>query len=103
MNELEEAQKTKKTSEEPDPTIGSADEPRNELPPIEDGLRERVRKFLNSAGQRGPGTKQELSKDRTRSLALLIGGTVGAILLFIGVFSAPTTPPARETSNRTAT
>jgi hypothetical protein len=42
-----------------------------------------------------------LSKDRTRSLALLIGGTVGAVLLFIGVFSAPTTPRARETIGRT--
>jgi hypothetical protein len=102
MNEFEEAEKTKKTPEEHDPAIGSADEPRNELPPIEGGLRERVRKFLNSAGQSGPGTKQELSKDRTRSLTLLIGGTVGAVLLFIGVFSAPTTPPARETSSRTA-
>jgi hypothetical protein len=58
--------------------------------------------LLNNAAQRGPGTKQESAKDRTRSLALLIGGTVGAVLLFIGVFSTPTMPPNRETSGRAA-
>jgi hypothetical protein len=58
MNESKEAEKTKKTPDESDPAIGSADEPENELPPVAGGLRERVRTFLNSAGQRGPGTKQ---------------------------------------------
>src|SRR5205085_1967890 len=52
--------------------------------------------------QREPGTKQESAKDRTRSLALLIGGTIGAVLLFIGVFSTPATRPIRETGGRAA-
>jgi hypothetical protein len=33
-------------------------------------------------------------------MALLIGGTVGAVLLFIGVFSTPTRPPAEQSSHR---
>src|SRR5437667_368756 len=83
-----------------DPTIDSVDEAGNESPSIGAGLRERVRRLLNSTRQRGPGTKQESAKDRTRSLVLLIGGTVGAVLVFMGVFSTPTTLPNRETSGR---
>ena len=102
MNEPEKTQKTEMKQNDHDPTIDSVDEAGNESPSIGAGLRERVRKLLNSTGQRGPGTKQELAKDRTRSLVLLIGGTVGAVLLFMGVFSTPTTPPNRETSGRAA-
>src|SRR5437762_3192601 len=100
MNEFKEAEETKKLQDERDCIITSLDEPGHELPPAQAGLLERVRKLLNSAGERGSGTKQELAKDRTRSLALLIGGTVGAVLLFIGVFSTPRPPPAQQASGR---
>ena len=50
--------------------------------------------------QGGPGRRQELAKDRTRSLALLLGGTVGAALLFIGMFSTPAAPLAQQRSGR---
>src|SRR2546426_4087531 len=100
MNEHENTQKTEMKKDDHDPTIDSVDEAGNESPSIGAALRERVRKLLNSTGQRGPGTKQESAKDRTRSLVLLIGGTVGAVLVFMGVFSTPTTLPNRETSGR---
>src|SRR5207244_6004844 len=77
-------------------------ETENVLPPVQPGLGERVRKLLNDVQQSGHSPKQELAKDRTRSLALLVGGTVGAVLLFIGVFSTPTAPPARQTGGRAA-
>src|SRR5439155_27333997 len=63
----------------------------------ESGLRDRVHKFIASVQEKKPPTKQQLSKDRTRQLGLLIAGIVGAILLFIGIFSTPPTPTARET------
>ena len=63
--------------------------------PPESGLRVRLRALLHSLQPR-QATKADLTKDRTRSLALLIGGTVGAVLLFIGVFStSPRSPKAR--------
>src|SRR5439155_2005114 len=96
----ENTEKTEIEQNDHDPTIDSADETGNESPSIWAGLRERVRRSLNSTGQRGPGTKQESAKDRTRSLVLLIGGTVGAVLVFMGVFSTPTTLPNRETIGR---
>src|SRR5436309_2150788 len=99
MNEPENTQKTETKQNDHDPTIDSVDEAGNESS-IGAGLRERVRRLLNSTRQRGPGTKQESAKDRTRSLVLLIGGTVGAVLVFMGVFSTPTTLPNRETSGR---
>src|SRR5437016_3991402 len=102
MNEPEETQKTEMKQNDHDPKINSVDETGNESPLIAAGLRERVRKLLSSTRQRGPGTKQELAKDRTRSLVLLIGGTVGAVLVFMGVFSTPTMLPNRETSGRAA-
>jgi hypothetical protein len=60
-----------------------------------------VREALKNMQQGGPAPRQELAKDRTRSFALLIGGTVGAVLLFIGVFSTPTPPPEQQASGRT--
>src|SRR5439155_18910644 len=68
---------------------------------IQPGLRERIRKLLNNMQQGGPGRRQELAKDRTRSLPLLIGGTVGAALLFIGLLSTPAATRAQP-SGRTA-
>ena len=102
MNDPEKTEKTEKKQNDEDPSIDSVDEAGNESQPIGAGLGERVRMLLNNGGQRGPGTKQESAKDRTRSLALLIGGTVGAVLLFIGVFSTPTMPPNREAGGRAA-
>ena len=90
MSELEQIQHPEKKQEEI-PVADPVDATATELPPADPGLRERVRRLLASAPQGARGTKQELAKDRTRSLALLIGGTVGALLLFIGVFSTPTT------------
>src|SRR2546427_8078128 len=100
MNELD-PEKSKPTEPENDPTIESTDKALDEAP-LQPGLRERVMKFLNSMQQRGPVTKQAMAKDRTRSLALLIGGTVGAVLLFLGVFSTPPTPADRQTGARGA-
>jgi len=99
MSELE--PDTSKINEPDNETIGeSADKPLDQprLPP---GLRERVRKFFNDM-QRGPVTKRAMAQDRTRSLTLLIGGTVGAVLLFLGVFSTPPAPATRESAGRGA-
>jgi Bacterial conjugation TrbI-like protein len=71
-----------------------------ELPQAQPGLRHRVRKLFENMQQGALKPRQEMAKDRTRSLALLIGGTVGAVLLFIGVFSTPTIPPTQERSGR---
>src|SRR6266568_718983 len=100
MNELA-PERSKPTEPENDPTIESTDKALDEAP-LQPGVRERVRKFLNSMQQRGPVTRQAMAKDRTRSLALLIGGTVGAVLLFLGVFSTPTTAPVQEARGRAA-
>ena len=102
MSDLEKTEKTDRKQNAQARIADPGGQAGNELPPAAPGLLERVRKLLNNVQQRAPGTKQELAKDRTRSLALLIGGTVGAVLLFIGVFSTPTTPPIRQTSGRAA-
>src|SRR5213594_4254138 len=100
MNELD-PERSKPTEPEHDPTIESTDKALDEAA-LQPGLRERVRTFLNSMQQRGPVTKQAMAKDRTHSLALLIGGTVGAVLLFLGVFSTPPTPADRQAGARGA-
>jgi len=71
-----------------------------ELPPAPPNLGERIRKALKNIQPAGPSPKQELAKDRTRSLVLLIGGSVGAVLLFLGVFSTPPLPPPQSTNGR---
>jgi hypothetical protein len=70
--------------------------------PLSSGLRDRVRKLLDGTEQGRPGTKRESAKDRTRSFVLLIGGSVGAVLFFIGVFSAPATRSMRQTGGHSA-
>jgi len=100
MNELE-PEKSKITEPEGNPIGESADKPLDEAP-LPPGFRERVRKFFNDKQQRGPVPKRAMAQDRTHSLALLIGGTVGAVLLFLGVFSTPPAPPNRETGGRGA-
>jgi hypothetical protein len=99
MNDPE-SEKTKPTEHDSDTLLDTDDKAKIE-PPIPSRLYQRVLKFINSVQQPGPGTKQDVAKDRTRPMALLIGGTVGVVLLFIGVFSTPSTPPVHETGGRT--
>src|ERR1051326_2654280 len=73
--------------------------PEDQVQPPESGLRLRLRALLHSLQPR-QATKADLTKDRTRSLALLIGGTVGAVLLFIGVFSTPPRSSKQESAAR---
>src|SRR2546422_3990476 len=101
MSELETAEKTARKENGPNIVTGLDTQTENELRSIQPGLRERIRKLLNNVQQGGPGRRQELAKDRTRSLALLIGGTVGAALLFIGLVSTPAAPRP-QTSGRAA-
>jgi hypothetical protein len=100
MNELE-PEESKPIDPESDSTIESADKALDEAQ-VQPGLRERVRNFIHNRQQRGPVTKQAMAKDRTRLLALLIGGSAGAALLFLGVFSTPPMPTNRETGGRGA-
>jgi hypothetical protein len=97
-----EKEKTDGKNDNREPGVDPVGEAAIDVPPAQAGLRERVWRLLNSAQQRRAGTKQELAKDRTRSLALLVGGIVGAVLLFIGVFSTPTMPLIHETAGRGA-
>jgi hypothetical protein len=98
MSEMEESVKTEKDHSDENRIANPDDEMKMEIPRAPSGLRERVRKLLANTKQGRQETKRELAKDRTRSLALLIGGTVGAMLLFIGVFSTPTTTLIQQTS-----
>ena len=103
MSELSEFEKTKQNGKKDisqDVITDLDTETVKELPPLRPGLGERVRKAIENMQQGGPAPRQELAKDRTRSLALLIGGTVGAVLLFMGVFSTPAPPPAQQASGR---
>src|SRR5215467_8543172 len=84
MNDLD-REKPITTEQDNDSTIDAADEA--SVPVGQPGLRERVWRLLNSVQQRGAITKPDLAKDRTRSMALLIGGAIIVVLLFIGVFS----------------
>jgi hypothetical protein len=51
-----------------------------------------LRKFYSSSKSGTALGKRDLKEDRTKSLLLLIGGIVGAALLFIGLFSTPPAP-----------
>jgi hypothetical protein len=97
MSEMDKSVKAETDLNDWDRIADPPDEVGAESVPPASGLRERVRKLLEGAQQGRPGTKPELAKDRTRSLVLLIGGSVGAVLLFIGVFSAPTTKSIQQT------
>ena len=82
MSQAEKANEPNKLDEDPNLAKDAVEEAATEGPQMWSGLRDRVRKLLNNAQERGPLAKQELAKNRTRSLVLLIGGTVGAVLLF---------------------
>jgi hypothetical protein len=101
MSELEKPEKADMKSIGPVIDTDLDTQTENELRSIPPGLGERIRKLLNNVQQGGRGRRQELAKDRTRSLALLIGGTVGAALLFVGLFSTPAAPRP-QTSGRAA-
>jgi hypothetical protein len=72
---------------------------REEAPNQGQGLWGRAQRFITNWRDRRSVTKQDLSRNRTQSLSLLMGGIVGAMLLFLVVFSTPPTPRNRE--NRT--
>jgi len=78
MSELDKPEKTDRKPTGPDIVTDLDTQTESALRSIQPGLRERIRKLLNNVQQGGPGRRQELAKDRTRSLALLIGGTIGA-------------------------
>jgi len=99
MNELDKTAKTEKKLDDQHLIDERVDDPEMELP-AQAGLREKVRRLLSNVQRPGARTRQDPAKDRTRSLALVIGGTVGAVLLFIAMFSTPTTPPTQPASGR---
>src|SRR5215471_8429664 len=101
MNDIQK-EKPKTTDAEREPIDDATDTSFETAPPLQPGIRERVWKFLRNVQKREPVTKQALAKDRTRSLTFLIGGTVGAVLLFLGVFSTPSTQPIDESRGRSA-
>jgi hypothetical protein len=100
MNEVEPLNRNGEKDIDPNVTSDLDIETEQVLRPREPGLGERIRTLFGNIGRSGPKPRKELAKDRTHSLALLIGGTVGAVLLFIGVFSTPIRPPAGETNRR---
>jgi type IV secretory pathway VirB10-like protein len=63
----------------------------------ESSLRGRLRNLLAGAQRGRKAPPLDPKQDRTRALVLLIGGIVGSILLFVGVFS---TPPSRSGQER---
>src|SRR5262245_15773981 len=102
MSEFEKAKENGKKDISQDAITDLDNDPNaaKELPPAPPNLWERIRKALKNIQQAEPRPKQELARDRTRSLVLLIGGSVGAVLLFLGVFSTPTLPPPQSTGGR---
>ena len=64
------------------------------------GLLDRLRNMFTVAPHVPSTSMRDGSKDRTRSVLFLIGGSVGAVLLFIGVFSTPPRPTLQETRSQ---
>src|SRR5689334_13067546 len=101
MNEVEQPNRNGKIDIDPDVTSDVDIETEKVLPPPELGIGERIRKLFQNMERSGSKPRKELAKDRTHSLALLIGGTIGAVLLFIGVFSTPTRPTTEQSGRPT--
>jgi type IV secretory pathway VirB10-like protein len=59
-----------------------------------ESMRAAIRRFFAGMSRDGrPVVQRDPKQDRTRPLLLLIGGIVGSVLLFVGVFS---TPPSKR-------
>jgi hypothetical protein len=101
MSDVEKSDQTQSEQEVLDPLTDSVNEPQAESSLKESGLRARLRRLLSAVRQRPPA-KTDLTKDRTRALAPLIGASVAAVLLFVGVLSTPTRLPMHELTTRTA-
>lgn len=60
-----------------------------------------LRRVISNLKREGkPVVAPDPKQDRTRALVLLIGGIVGSILLFVGVFSTPPTRPNQVPRDR---
>jgi hypothetical protein len=100
MNDPDKADKPQNEQELHDPLTESVNElHEKESSPPESGIRARLQRLFN-AMQHRPPARTDLTKDRTRSLTLLIGGSVAAVLLFIGVLSNPARSPGQEMTSR---
>ena len=100
MNDPTKIDKTQSEEEMRDPSTDRVDDVQAEPSPHETGFRARLRSFLIRMQQKPP-VKKELTKDRTRSLTLLIGASVAAVLLFLGVLSNPARSPMHDVATRT--
>jgi len=99
MNDANETRETQTANELRDVQQNADAAPGDQKQPQEPNLRARLQAFLHSFQPR-QATRADLTKDRTRPLAILIGGTVGAILLFIAVFSTPPRSIRQESAAR---
>src|SRR5262249_32258523 len=99
MSDVEKNAKNRSDEEVHDPITDDVETP--EQSSTEVGLHARLRKFLIALQQR-PLAKADLTKDRTRSLLMLIGASVAAVLLFLGVLSTPARLSHQERTTRTA-
>src|SRR5215475_9457758 len=100
MNDPTKTDKTQSDEETRDPLTDAVDEVQAEPSPPQTGFRARLRSFLIRLQQKPP-VKKELTKDRTRSLTLLIGASVAAVLLFLGVLSNPARSPVQNVATHT--
>src|SRR5215471_12006635 len=100
MNDPTKTDKTQSEEGMRDALTDRVEEVKAEPSPHESGFRARLRSFLIRM-QRKPPVKKELTKDRTRSLTLLIGASVAAVLLFLGVLSNPARSPMHDVATRT--
>jgi hypothetical protein len=100
MNDPQKTDKTPSNEEMHEPLNDSIDEPPEGSSPAESGFRPRLRRLADAMQHRLPA-KADLRKDRTQSLALLIGATVAAVLLFLGVLSNPARSRMQEMATRT--
>src|SRR5262245_39823973 len=99
MSDIEKNGKSRSDEEVRDPITENVETP--EKSSTDPGLRARLRRFLMAVQQRPPA-KADLTKDRTRSLLMLIGASVAAVLLFLGVLSTPARLTHQEMTTRTA-